>query len=39
MTLAEAIRKVEQGIYRVIVSPGKFKVWREGDKVKHEVLR
>ena len=37
MTLAQAIREVEQG--QRIASPGKWKVWREGDKVKHEVLK
>lgn len=36
MTLAEAIREVEQGRCQRIASPGKWKVWREGDKVKHE---
>lgn len=36
MTLAEAICEVEQGRCQRIASPGKWKVWREGDKVKHE---
>jgi retron-type reverse transcriptase len=38
MTLAQAIREVEQGRCQRIASPSKWKVWREGDKVKHEVL-
>lgn len=38
MTLAEAIRDVERGRCERIATPGKWKVWREGDKVKHEVL-
>lgn len=36
---AEAIREVEQGRCQRIAPPGKWKVWREGDKVKHEVLK
>lgn len=38
MTLAQAIREVEQGHCRRIATPGKWKVWRDGDKVKHEVV-
>lgn len=34
MTLAQAFREVEQS--QRIAVPGKWKVWREGDKVKHE---
>lgn len=37
MPLAQAFREVEQGrCQRIAASPGKWKVWREGDKVKHE---
>ena len=39
MTLAEAIRDVEQGRCQRMASPGKWKVWREGDKVLSEVAR
>lgn len=38
MTLAQAIREVERSRCQRIASPGKWKVWREGDKVRHEVL-
>lgn len=38
MTLAQAIIEVEQGRCQRITAPGKWKVWREGDQVKHEVL-
>lgn len=34
--LIKSIREVEQGRCQRIASPGKWKVWREGDKVKHE---
>lgn len=38
MTLEEAIAWVEQGKADRIAVPGKWKVWREGDQVKHEVI-
>ena len=38
MTLAEAIREVQQHRCERIAAPGKWKVWREGDQVKHEEL-
>lgn len=37
MTLAEAIREVEQRRCQRIAVPGEWKVWREGGAVKHEV--
>ena len=37
MTIEEAIREVEQRRCERIAAPGKWKVWREGDQVKHEV--
>lgn len=37
--MAEAIREVELRRADRIVVPGKWKVWREGDQVKHEVLQ
>ncbi|MDP3550598.1 MAG: hypothetical protein Q8R81_09395 [Novosphingobium sp.] len=36
MTLTEAIREVEQGRCQRIAAPGKWRVWRDGDQVKHE---
>lgn len=39
MTLSEAIREVDQGRCQRIAAPGKWKVWREGDKVLSEVAR
>jgi hypothetical protein len=38
MTLEEAIVWVEQGKADRIAVPGKWKVWREADQVKHEVI-
>ena len=38
MTLDEAIEWVEQGRATRIAVPGKWKVWREDDQVKHEVI-
>jgi hypothetical protein len=35
--MAEAIREVELRRADRIAVPGKWKVWREGDQVKHEV--
>lgn len=36
MTLAQAIAAVRQGHAQRIAAPGKWKVWRDGDDVKHE---
>lgn len=38
MTLEEAIGWVEQRKADRIAVHGKWRVWREGDKVKHEVI-
>lgn len=36
MILAQAIAEVREGHCQRIAAPGKWKVWREGDKVNHE---
>lgn len=36
--LYEAIREVEEGHCERIAAPGQWKVWRDGDEVKVEVL-
>lgn len=38
MTLAQAIEMVRAGQVQRIATPGQWKVWREGETVKHEVL-
>lgn len=38
MTLAQAIRMVRLFQAERIATPGQWKVWREGETVKHEVL-
>lgn len=38
MTLEQAIREVEAGHAQRICAPGKWRVWRDGDTVKHERL-
>jgi hypothetical protein len=38
MTLEQAIKMVRAGQARRIATPGQWKVWREGETVKHEVL-
>jgi hypothetical protein len=39
MTLTQAIEMVLLKQAERIATPGKWKVWREGETVKHEVLR
>jgi len=39
VTLQDAIREVEQGYCQRIAAPGQWRVWRDGDTVKHEILK
>jgi hypothetical protein len=38
MTMQSALAEVRAGHAQRICVPGKWRVWREGDKVKHEIL-
>ena len=37
--LMQAISDVKQGKAQRICVPGKWRVWREGDQVKHEIFQ
>ena len=39
MTFEEAIEMVRTGQVARIATPGQWKVWREGDAVRHEILK
>lgn len=38
MTLEQALKQVRAGQAQRIATPGQWKVWREGDAVRHQVL-
>lgn len=38
MTLEQAIEQVRMGQAERIAAPGQWKVWREGETVRHEIL-
>jgi|GEM_PF-2959701 len=39
MTLKQAIADVEAGKAQRICVPGQWRVWRDGDQVKHEIFQ
>lgn len=39
MSLSQAIREVSQRHAERIAVPGQWKVWREGDRVKAEIMK
>lgn len=39
MTLADAIKAVRLGQAQRIATPGQWKVWRDGERVRFEVLK
>ena len=38
MDLAQAIEMVTKGYAQRVAAPGQWKVWREGETVRHEIL-